>query len=157
MKKENETDGGRGGEGSRAKGQAAVEEGGLPAAAGGANSPQLHKTLVWACVLLMPMTRYTLVYAIVKKSVVTTSDLEAYRLWYPSPVPMLGRSMAVTAWIPKVTHEARKEAGYKYRCEGEERPEYSEIQWDDGTLERFLASPGSRTWLPDTSASAAAW
>merc|ERR1712232_371007 len=39
--------------------------------------------------------------------------------------------------ILKGKHKQRVEAGYKFKGDGQEKPEYREIKWDDSTLKKF--------------------
>jgi len=94
---------------------------------------------LWAWALLAPMTIYTIVYAIVKKDVVSTCGPVGYWLWYFSPVPVLGAFMVVTGWILKKKHTRRVEAGYEFHGDGEEKPDYREMKWTNETLRRFPA------------------
>merc|ERR1712032_570952 len=75
--------------------------------------------------------------AIVKKSAVSTCNPAGYWLWYFSPVPVLGGFMLVTGWILKGKHKQRVQAGYKFKGDGEEKPEYRDIMWGDDTLRKF--------------------
>eukprot|EP00746_Dinoflagellata_sp_MGD_P000006 gnl/MRDRNA2_/MRDRNA2_100015_c0_seq1.p1 gnl/MRDRNA2_/MRDRNA2_100015_c0~~gnl/MRDRNA2_/MRDRNA2_100015_c0_seq1.p1 ORF type:complete len:518 (-),score=103.25 gnl/MRDRNA2_/MRDRNA2_100015_c0_seq1:195-1748(-) len=110
-----------------------------------AKSPQLQKILdedaaqfpVWAWSMLAPMTVYTIIYAIVKKEVVSTCQPVGYWLWYFTPVPVLGLFMYVTGRILKRKHQVKVEAGYVFHGDGEEKPDYRDLQWTDATLKRF--------------------
>ena len=45
--------------------------------------------------------------------------------------------MLVTGWIPKGKHEARADAGRKFKGHGEEKPDCCEVMWNGGTLKKF--------------------
>jgi uncharacterized membrane protein YfcA len=92
---------------------------------------------LWAWALLLPMTAYTVVYAIVKKDYISICDPAAYWIWYFSPVPVLGGCMLVTAFILRRFHRERVAAGYVYKGASEESPEYRDMQWTDEVLKKF--------------------
>jgi len=83
------------------------------------------------------MTVYTIIYALVKKYALSTCEPAGYWLWYFSPVPVLGLFMIATAWILKKRHKGRVDAGYIFKGDGEEKPEYREMKWTDATLRQF--------------------
>jgi len=92
---------------------------------------------VWAYAMLLPMTAYTIVYAIVKKFYLSTCQPAAYWTWYFSPVLVLGGFMIVVAVLLKRRHQRKVEAGYLFKGDGELNPAYREMKWDDATLKKF--------------------
>jgi len=113
-------------------------------------TPELQKVLdgdsvqfpLWAWAQLAPMTAYTIFYAIVKKSVLSTCNPVGYWLWYFSPVPVLGGFMFLTAFILKRKHQEKLKVGYTFKgydADGkpEDRPEYRDMKWDNDTLKKF--------------------
>jgi len=110
-------------------------------------SPELQKVLdedaaqfpVWAWSMLAPMTIFTVIYAIVKKNVVSTCGPVGYWLWYLSPVPVLGLFMYATARVLKTKHNRRVEVGYVFHGDGEDKPDYRDLKWTDETLRQYPA------------------
>jgi len=92
---------------------------------------------LWAWAMLAPMTGYTIIYALVKKDVMSTCYPTSYWLWYFSPVLVLGGFTLATALILKGRHQRKVEAGYVFKGAGEERPDYCEMMWNDATLKQF--------------------
>ena len=100
----------------------------------------------WAYAIIVPMTAYTAVYAILKKEVITPCASESamgstagYWLWYFSPVLVLGGAMVLTAKLLNDSHIAREAAGFKYIHELDEKgnTDYKDIQWTKETLAKF--------------------
>lgn len=92
---------------------------------------------LWAWAMLAPMTIFTVLYAIGKKSLVSTCGPAAYWLWYLSPVPVLGAFMYATGRLLKRRHSARVKAGYVFHGDGEDSPDYRDLKWTDETLRKF--------------------
>ena len=82
-------------------------------------SPELEKIIeddsaqfpLWASALLVLMTAYMVVYAVMKRSAVSTRSLAAYWLWYFSPVPALCSFTLATSWSLKGKRKGRTDAG----------------------------------------------
>jgi len=92
---------------------------------------------LWAWSMLAPMTIFTVLYAVVKKSFVSTCGPAGYWLWYFSPVPVLGAFMWATGRLLKKKHRCRVEAGYVFHGDGEDSPDYRDLKWTDETLKKF--------------------
>jgi len=94
---------------------------------------------LWAWGLLIPMTAYTIVYALLKKFVFTICDQgpAAYWIWYWTPVPILGGFTVLVAWMLQKKHQRRVAAGFQYVGDGEENPPYKELMWTNDTLKKF--------------------
>jgi len=91
---------------------------------------------LWAWAMLVPMTAYTCVYAILKSRMSVCSPV-GYWLWYFSPVPVLGLFMLACAVILKKRYQRKKDAGYTFIGENEEKPPYREMVWNNATLKQF--------------------
>jgi uncharacterized membrane protein YfcA len=94
---------------------------------------------LWAWAMLVPMTAYTCIYAILKSSTFSVCSPVAYWLWYFSPVPVLGLFMLASAVILKRRYQRKKDAGYTFIGENEEKPSYREMVWNNATLKQFPA------------------
>lgn len=92
---------------------------------------------VWAYAMLLPMTAYTIVYALIKKYFLSTCQPAGYWTFYFSPIIVLGGFMLAAAWILKHRHARKVAAGYKFKGDGEIDPVYKEMKWDNATLKQF--------------------
>lgn len=92
---------------------------------------------LWAWALLIPMTVYTIIYALIKKFALDICNPVGYWIWYFTPVIVLGGFMVVTGWILNRRYERKVNAGYKFKGDGEEDPAYKELKWDNQTLKKF--------------------
>lgn len=84
---------------------------------------------LWAWGLLVPMTIYTIIYAVLKKQVFSLCNPGLYWFWYMTPVPILGGFMYGTALLLKKRHINRVQAGFEYLPE--------DIQWTAEMLKKF--------------------
>jgi uncharacterized membrane protein YfcA len=70
---------------------------------------------VWAYVIVIAMTAYTIFYAIVKKDILNPCfGADAFWGWQFTPVPILGYCMYLIGMRLNKQHEARDAAGYPY-------------------------------------------
>eukprot|EP00419_Tripos_fusus_P086665 CAMPEP_0172871802 /NCGR_PEP_ID=MMETSP1075-20121228/92287_1 /TAXON_ID=2916 /ORGANISM="Ceratium fusus, Strain PA161109" /LENGTH=515 /DNA_ID=CAMNT_0013722087 /DNA_START=57 /DNA_END=1604 /DNA_ORIENTATION=- len=84
---------------------------------------------LWAWSLLLPMTLYTIGYAIIKKEVLDRCEPIGYWIWYLTPIPVLGGIMVLTAWLLRKKHEQRIMADYQFLPE--------DMQWTQQMLSKF--------------------
>eukprot|EP00928_Gymnodinium_smaydae_P039425 TRINITY_DN26937_c0_g1_i1.p1 TRINITY_DN26937_c0_g1~~TRINITY_DN26937_c0_g1_i1.p1 ORF type:complete len:507 (-),score=72.09 TRINITY_DN26937_c0_g1_i1:62-1582(-) len=91
----------------------------------------------WAWCLTVAMTLYTFVYAWVKKTFLTTCEPIAYWLWYFMPVPVLSSCMLLVAIILKTKHRRREAAGYVFKGDTEQYPDYRDLKWTNETLKLY--------------------
>lgn len=94
---------------------------------------------IWPWVLLGSMTIYTLLYALVKSSLLSVCSPGVYWAWYFTPVVVLLGFMYVTAMILKKKHARRVAAGYKFKGEDEDEPAYRDMKWTDQSLKQYPA------------------
>lgn len=83
---------------------------------------------VWAYSLLLLMTGYTAIYAVLKTKI-SICDAGLYWSWYMSPVIVLGTMMFLTGKILMKKHLKRVEMGFEYLP--------ADIQWTGVMLKKF--------------------